>query len=241
MNIIFSKILLIQLSIDTGLFFATLLVSPVLWTGITLASFNLFGKTPVFKDRFTIGVLFSKNNSNRARSLSGSESFAYLPLVHSNFLAKPLAGKTCVLQLPDAFVQLPEYDRNENMRISSGGNSSGHTHHDVIFCNKGCDWWINKSCLLYLCLFATIRLIKDIYKTYYGVRSMNHFYFDEFINILIIHQFEQARVCSKRFESVRSTSDSHHLLILWIQEIVLILNWQQNRSYLVMLYLVVCW
>ena len=188
-----------------------------------------------------IGVLFSKNNSNRARSLSGSESFAYLPLVHSNFLAKPLAGKTCVLQLPDAFVQLPEYDRNENMRISSGGNSSGHTHHDVIFCNKGCDWWINKSCLLYLCLFATIRLIKVIYKTYYGVRSMNHFYFDEFINMLIIHKFEQARVCSKQFESVRSTSDSHHLLILWIQEIVLILNWQQNRSYLVMLYLVICW
>ena len=106
------------------------------------------------------------------------------------------------------------HDRNENMRISSGGNSIGHIHHDVIFCNKGCDWWINKSCALYLCLFATIRLIKEIYKTYYGVRSMNHFYFDEFINILIIHQFEQARVCSKRFKSVRSTSDSHHLLIL---------------------------
>ena len=88
----------------------------------------------------TVGVLFSKNNSNRARTLYGSESFAYLRLVHSNILAMPLAGKTCVYHLPDAFVQLPEYERIENVRISGGGNSSRHAHHDVIFCNKGCDW-----------------------------------------------------------------------------------------------------
>ena len=73
---------------------------------------------------------------------------------------------------------------------------------------EGCNWRIEKSRWFCSYLFAFMIIIKGIYKTGYGLRSMNYSYFDIFINTLVN---TSARVISNLRLALLA-----YFIILWI-------------------------